>query len=257
MDIRTWARENGVDVNTRGPVNDTARAAYAAAHAGDELPAVDRLDDVPTGLDELDPAGRLDMPPSRERQPTRPPPATSAPGWMNRRTKPAGAGAAKPPRRRVSIDGVVSGVWGIASMFLARNERALPVARMLTMQAPAAGLIVEDIAKNTLLDRVLQPFARAGKTGEQIGALIGPPILVAAITANPALYPMLAPVLKMTLMSWMEISAPVMKKAREKAEKLSEEFGGLEIDLMIEMLFAPPPGDEVPAAAGGNVAGPA
>lgn len=250
MDIREWAARNNVDVNARGPIPKAVRERYAA-DAGDDPGDPGALDDV------LDPVAGLEMPPSTETMPVRPAAVSDkAPAWMgSRRTKPAAPATKRPARKRVSIENVVSGAWGIASMFLGRHERALPVARMLNMQAPVAGLIVEDIAKDTIVDRVLQPFARAGKHGEQVAALIGPPMLVAAITANPALYPVLAPVLRMTLMSWMEISAPVMKKARERAEKLAGEFGGADIDAMIALLFAPPAESDEAAAAGGTAAG--
>lgn len=242
MDIRVWARENGHAVPARGPVSASVRDAFEAANAGDV--AGDAGDPV-----ELEPIPDVagERPPTVVR--TRPapearPPATGGPaGWLDRarrRTPTTGAGGR--PRKRVSIEGLVGSVWGMAAMAIARNPAMLPVARVLDLQAPVAGAIVEDVARGTVVDRVLQPLARMGEKGQQIGALIGPPLIVAAITAQPALFPTLAPVLKATLMTWVQISAPAMKKAQERAEKFAAEHGGLDIDAMIDMLFAPPPG---------------
>jgi hypothetical protein len=159
---------------------------------------------------------------------------------MSGGAKRAAKAAGKPVHRRVSIDSVVSSAWGALAGILARQQRVLPVARMLQIQAPIAGMVVEQMARDTVVDRLLQPLARLNARGESIGALIGPPILVAVITAQPGLYDMLAPMLKQSLVSWMEIAGPQMEKAKKRAEKLQAEFGA-DVDTLVEMLFAPPP----------------
>lgn len=236
MDIRTWAKENGHKVPARGPVPESTRTAYeqrpdaADAGGGGDVGAPDG------GTPLADPG----VPPStRERQPI--PPSGGA-GWLNRGEKRAAkmATGGKPVHRRVSIESVVSSAWGALGGILAKNSRVLPVARMLQIQAPVAGMVVEQMARDTVVDRILQPLARLNARGESIGALIGPPILVGIITAQPALYDTLAPVLKQSLIAWMEIAGPQMEKAKKKAEKLESEFGA-DVDSLVAMLFAPPP----------------
>jgi hypothetical protein len=133
-------------------------------------------------------------------------------------------------------------------MGLARNPHAIPVARILDMQAPVAGIIVDDLARGTLLDKVLQPLARGGEKAEKTVALIGPPILVGAMNANPRLFPVLKPMLKMTLMSWMKISGPAMAKVQKRQEAFSEEFAGVDLDALIDSLWMgmPDAGPESP-----------
>jgi hypothetical protein len=157
----------------------------------------------------------------------------------------------KAPVRRVSIENVVSTAWGIGAMMLAKSadQRMLPVARVLDMQAPVAGIVVNEVAKGTFLDKALQPLARAGESGEKAAALLGPPVLVGAICLNPNLFPVIKPVLKATMISWLEVSEPAMKKAQARAARFQEKFGEIDLDAMIDALFMPPPGSEWAEAA--------
>ncbi len=111
------------------------------------------------------------------------------------------------------------------------------------MQAPVAGVVINDVAKGTPLDKVLQPIARLEEKGGKVGALLGPPVLVAAINLNPALYQPLRPLLKVSLMTWLEVSEPAMKKIQARAARFEEKVGASaeDIDAMIDALFAPPP----------------
>jgi len=132
-------------------------------------------------------------------------------------------------------------------MALAQSPRALPMARVLDMQAPVAGIVVEDIAKHTIVDRILQPLARGGEQAEKAVGLLGPPIIVGLMTARPELYPVLRGPLKLSMMTWMEISGPAMEKAERRAAEWSEKFGAVDLDAMIDGLFAdipPPPGTQ-------------
>lgn len=217
--IRTWARDNGYDVPNRGPIPADVREAWAAASP--EATAVEETTpgERPPGIDDTRPARPSKL------------------SWLHREKA-----VPKSRRARVSIAEVVSGGWQLGAMIVGQNPAMLPMSRVLTMQAPVAGEIVNDVAKNTVIDTLLQPIARASAKGTAVAALVGPPLIVGAITARPDYYPVLKPVLKMTLMSWLQVAAPAMKKAQRKAEKLAEEFGEIDVDSMIDALFAPPPG---------------
>jgi hypothetical protein len=232
QDIRVWAKDNGLDIAPKGKIPSAIRQRYE----GREEPPAEA---VPEAAPVQETSGGERPPAGRKR---------GLPGLLSR--GPDG-GKAGTPHRRVSIEGIVSSGWGIGAMMLSRSPQSLPMARVLDLQAPVAGIIVNDVARGTMLDKALQPLARAGAGGEKVMALAGPPLLVGIISANPALYPVLRPVLKATLMSWMEISAPAMKKAEARAQKWHAEFGGTDIDAMIDGLFAIPEGmvpDEESAA---------
>jgi hypothetical protein len=122
-------------------------------------------------------------------------------------------------------------------MALARSPQALPVARILDLQAPVAGIIVDDMARGTIADKILQPLARMGEKGEKLFALAGPPMLVGMMTAQPQLFPVLKPMLKMSMMSWMQISKPAMEKVQKRMETFAEDFGDIDLDAMIDGLW--------------------
>jgi hypothetical protein len=129
-------------------------------------------------------------------------------------------------------------------MALARRPEAIPVARVMDMQAPVAGLIGEELLKGTIVDRLLQPLARGGAKAEMAVALVAPPLLVGIMTAQPGTFPVLRPMLKMSMMTWMEVAEPQMRKVQKRAETWSEKFGDVDLDAMIDALWAglPEPG---------------
>lgn len=144
--------------------------------------------------------------------------------------------ARKPVKPRVSVERVVSGGWRLLAQ-IARPIN-LPVARVLDVQAPVAGLLLEDVVRNTLVDRVLQPIARAAQGGEIAFALMGPPLLVAAIQGKPEMAPVLVPMLKESLRTWIDVAGPKLEELAAKDQKFQEQYGA-RIDEMIELFFAP------------------
>ena len=245
QDIREWLRASGYDVADRGRIAAEQRAAFEAARSNSTTPPpADDEDDDQDDVFVVD----MPQPPPGGPQPRRlesvkdDTPAAEKPPQPPSRPR-RGLFGGKPrdkarPRKRVSIENIVSSGWGLAAMALLRKPQSVPVARVLQMQAPVAGVIVDDLAKGTVIDRVLQPLARAGEKGETAFALIGPPVLVGAMTARPDLWPVLKPMLRMSLMSWAEISGPAMAAAERRAKKLAGSQDAADIDAMIDALFA-------------------
>jgi hypothetical protein len=220
QDIRAWALKQGLDVNLKGPVRLDVKQKWAERDGGPTVPEPPGNGTVGPPVSEGAPAG------GKKRSWWK----GSAPGVVERRT----AGP------RVSLEPMVTTVWGLAAK--AMEARMLPVARVLQMQAPVAGLVIDDTARNTAVDHFLQPIARAGERGERVFALVGPPLLVAAVCNKPEMYPVVRPILKTSVMLWMEVAEPAMKKAEKRAKAFEEKFGGVDIDAMIDALFAPPEG---------------
>ena len=127
------------------------------------------------------------------------------------------------PKARVSVDKLIGGLWQVAAQLTAPIN--LPVARVLDMQAPVAGMLLEDVVKDTVVDRILQPIARFESGGETAFALMGPPLLVGLLTSKPQLAPILVPVLRQSLMSWIEIAGPKLEAVTKKEEKFHEQYG--------------------------------
>ena len=246
--VRAWAREQGIDVSDRGRVPDALLERYAARIEDDDEPMVVGLTAVP---DPTEPSAAssaeatptiLPGPPTRRAE--TPPQGRRQPLFKRKPRSPASKTA-----KRVSIESVVSWGWGLGAMAVAQaGAQAMPVARVLDMQAPAAGIIVDDLARGTVLDRILQPLARGGETAEKVLGLLGPPVIVGAITANPALYEPLKGILKISMMQWMAISKPAMVKAQKRAEEFTETMGGVDLDALIEALFADVATEGVPSS---------
>jgi hypothetical protein len=224
QDIRDWAIAQGISVNLKGPVPKEVKERWAGRDGeapAEGVPVSNVKSDIPDQSTEPKPEGKAKQP------------------WWKGQAKPKNTG---PGHRRVSLENLITTAWGLAGKFLPVS--ATPVARVLEMQAPVAGIVVDEMARGTAADAILQPFARAGEKGEKAMALIGPPLLVGAVCSNPKLYPVVRPMLKTSIMLWMEVSEPAMKKAQQRAKRFEEKFGGADVDAMIDALFAPPEGFE-------------
>ena len=232
QDIRVWAAANGWDIQSKGRLAADVKAAYEAAQNGHGEAEPEGEPMVITMTDEAPPAEVTPAAAPDERKPE----PLRKPGLFQRKPKETG-----PKRRRVSIENILSSGWALGAMALARKPDAIPVARVLDMQAPVAGIIGEELLAGTLVDRILQPLARGGRKAELATALIGPPMLVGIMTARPELHPVLRPMLKMTMMSWMELSEPAFKKVQKRQEAWAERFGDVDLDAMIDLLWVDAP----------------
>jgi Lsr2 len=244
QDIRMWARRNGYPVAERGRLPGEVIEAYAGRDEDDGSTDEPMLMQPATGN------GAAPEPEPRvaDRPPIEPPKPRG--GLFARKPQPPGRakGGPRPRPGRVSIENVLSTGWGIFAMALARRPEAIPVARVMDMQAPVAGLLGEELLKGTLIDRLLQPLARGGAKAEMAVALVGPPLIVGIMTAQPGTFPVLRPMLKMSMMTWMEVAEPQMRKVQKRAETWSEKFGDVDLDAMIDALWAglPEAGPESP-----------
>ena len=243
QDIRTWARTQGFDLGDRGRIPAGIREQYQASHNGDrELPGLDATAEdmlIPGPETPAETPEKPVLPVTGKVVPERPPERPrKRRGLLSREPRQP---KAKPAHKRVSLENLISSGWGLAAMALARSSQAIPVARILDMQAPVAGIIADDMTRGTIVDKILQPLARMGEKAEKGFALAGPPLLVGMMTAQPQMFPVLRPMLKMSMMSWLQISRPAVEKAQRRAAAFTEDFGDIDIDAMIDALWADVP----------------
>lgn len=200
-DVRAWARENGYDVQARGPLPDEIRDAYHLAHSPAVVPGT-VLGSVTDTVSEADfPASPDDYPAA---------PAAAAPAA-------ADAGAAPPAReerrpRQVKPKGMLAGLRGMLGGggstgkgksrgkkishprvplgdFVEETWSDLgwlaaplpPLARLFELQAPYAGVVVDETVQGTAADTLLQPLARYGTAFRALNGLLGPPVFTLAI----------------------------------------------------------------------------
>lgn len=260
-EMRTWLREAGHDVPDRGKLHDDWKALYEAQHPPEDGPEDGPgewdLEDT-EGADEL--AGADETEPSVPMQPERPP-RTAKAGRRERRARPVGErlfgkrdkppGKAKAKHRRVSVDHLVSRAWEGIARFAA--PLSLPMSRCLQVQSPVAGMILEEIVAGTVVDRVLQPVARAEEKAEKVIALIGPPVLVLALEQTAMMPPeqaamrqaIIVPMLRESLRVWLQVAGPKVEEAARREAEYQEKFGHTIDELMALFMNGTVPGDVV------------
>jgi len=149
--------------------------------------------------------------------------------------------------------------WTALGGMAQRTRGHAPLGRYLTWQAPAAGEMLDDAVKGTIVDRrVLQPVVKARGRLDLVVAVLGPPAVILAITQNPARAPALVPMLRTAIRSSLPTMLPAMKRAQAREAKVDEAVremfpdipeGVDPVDLVISQLFegydftapAPPP----------------
>ena len=222
-DIREWGTRNGWDVSGEG-LPRGLRSAY-------DKRVTDPTED-PEGITERAPVIAKTSPVEAVRN-----------AIKTRRT-PAPKARGTKTRPRVSLEGLIGKVWeGLATVTARAN---LPVSRVFEMQAPVAGMLLEDELRDTLADKFLQPAARVVDGSELAFALMGPPLITAAITMRPDRQDILMPMLRMSFRSWVRVVGDKLDKVEEQ-KTLDAEFEkryGERVDDMIARLFAAPPGYE-------------
>lgn len=230
--MKEWGRTNGWDIPAEGRLPSGLRAAYDSRN--DYSPPIGGSSDyelpIPdSAVDEIAPVIKTE---SKAKafvdrvKSTAVKPKTPVRGRSKAATK-----------ARVGLEKLVGLGWRMAAQAVAPIN--LPVARVLDMQTPIAGMILEDKIRGTLVDRILQPVARLNEGGEAAFALIGPPMLVGLLSYKPELMPTIRPMLREALVKWIELAGPQMDALAAKEAKFKEDYG-TRIDDMITLFFATP-----------------
>lgn len=274
-DIRAWAREQGHEVPDRGNIPNNVRAAYDAAHPGPNGSAGTSGPDYPdddfeTAFIEppeedgalFDESALAESAPRRPKAaPARARSTTTGRGLFGRGRSKQNAKGKPKAKPRVSTEDVLGGLWrGMAKL----ATPLPPLQRTLRIQAPVAGIILEDAVKGTAADALLQPFARLAGQGKVISALLGPPVIVTALMLhvqqramldppqepNPLLVSAGTEALRSSLMAWMEVAGPKFDIALQREREFEAKYGQ-SVDELIGFLLSGPvnPADAAAVAA--------
>lgn len=247
--VRRWAKDSGVEVPARGQVPKGVREQYDAANPPPDNPGLS-VDGPPPEHGYADtepmptrPVGHVD-----EVAPTRAPAERPSSRFAFRRPKmttaaPVKGTGAKSVHKRVSLESMCEGAWNVLGN-LVGSQGLVPTGRVLKLQAPIAGAILEDSLKGTLVDRIAQPLARGGEATKELGALIGVPIIVTMMTLKPEMAQQLHGTLRRSLREWAILAGPRIKAREKREEKALEQLGvdaeGLDelVDGWINALFS-------------------
>lgn len=231
QDIREWAVANEIDVNPRGPIPRDLKERFYSEQ-GIEEPLPEETAPVTDGVpEELTTPG--------EKPPASKPKAFS---FGRRKKDPVTSGRRS---ARTSTEGLFSSIWAGAAHLLGATGM-IPTARVLQLQAPVAGAILDRELRGTRIDRIAQPAARMFNKGSSVGTLVALPLMVHAVTMKPELYEVIKPHMVDALYRWYEIAGPEMKKQQERMEKRREQFGDLDPEQLLNMIFSPEVTPEAP-----------
>lgn len=243
-DARAILREHGVEgVPARGRLNPEWHQRAEELRAGGDSyadgtsPADFLAADEPP--DEPPPA------PVAERKPRRV--KTSRPSLRDRLSGGPVKSGTKARKRhpRVPVTSLIERGWeALARLAVPVSP---PIARCLDMQAPVAGLIMEDIVRDTAVDRVLQPIARAEEKAEKVIALVAPPMLVGALQASMGLPPeqaamrqaIIVPMLRESLAIWVRIAGDKVEERLARQEEMAPV--NRQVDELLAMILGPVP----------------
>lgn len=177
----------------------------------------------------------------------------TGPGKRKSGREKTGPRTAKPKHDRVPLDRLGEALFD----GLARATRTLdpPLSRCFALESPIAGMMAEDALAGTLVDRGLQPLARAQAKSRVLLALFGMPLGIIGLEQAQTLPPrqralreaVILPTLRECAVMWIEFAGD---KLAEKADRDAKR-GPLyeEADELIKfLLYGQPPGDGVPGA---------
>jgi hypothetical protein len=249
--IRQWLNDNGRPQSEHGRISKDDRDFYDKAH-GDGQQDADSPADFEPGSDagvsdadfgddtEPETPMREEAQPRSGRRARTPRQARAKAGIRNLLTdknKPKSGRARKAPPR-VSLEKFVTRSWTMLGRMSASVSQ--PLGNCLQAQAPMAGVILEDIARNTVADRFLQPVARAEDRLDKVFALVAPPVLVLGIDMSNGLPPAEAAARQAILVPMLRESLRVSLEVTEAyAEQITERLAqNLKYDEQVDKLIA-------------------
>lgn len=259
-DVREWAKTQGIPVGDKGKIRAELHARYEAEHGGPR-PEVDFGDDDDVQVDDADfepdtepaesPAGDAQQADAEARpRRIRRSKGQAARSFRERVWGGEGSKAKRPAKKhpRVSLKGFAEDAFLDAAWAF---QAAPPLEKILYLEAPIAGQIVEDTFKGTIVDKALQPAARVDRQFKALEGLTAP-LWVAAIMAkgrkddngnySPQTVLMFGG-LRHALLSMSRSVEINFDEQREKAESLRSASG--DIDRAIAWLFEMPGGDDM------------
>lgn len=253
---RAWLKEHrpDLDVPDRGRLNSALEMAWAAAHPDEddspvqELPGWDSsdLDDitVPEG-DGLPPEAPVmeETPPRRPRRPSAPRAGGSMIGKLLKNGGGSTGTAKKKPRGkipRVPVDKFVT--RGYLRLGQMASAIAPCTGRCLQAQSAMAGVLLEDITRGTVVDRLIQPLARAEDKLDKSFALVAPPLLVFLLETGDPENMTRRMLLTGLLREALLISMDVTDQYADRLQKMAERSATNEarIDQLMGFIFSQP-----------------
>lgn len=227
-DIREWARNQGMDVGASGPIPKRVKEAYQGrgetaepeAFPGDVQSDPDPDTDI---VEEEKPKRTREVAPKQPSLGDRVKESLDAGRGRAKRARAAKAKVTKPKGPRVAIDTLLTGIYTGAAGIVGKVNP--PVGYIMGIQSPVAGMLLEDSVKGTIVDHLLQPIAKNADRARTARALIGPPIIVALIQAQPDKAPLLIPMLRKMLADYIDLAGPKVVEIAKREAEFEDKYG--------------------------------
>lgn len=226
-DIRVWARDRGIDIADSGPIPRDVRDEYQAYLTE----TVGETTIEPDESDERRPAVEPTLTSKVKSVINRPKQSARPSGTRSRARKAAPAKEAKP---RVGIEKWLSRAWRGLGMVVGQASESAE--RMMTYQAPVAGMLLEDVVKGTIVDKALQPFARVEEKTGVVGMLVAPPLAIMMIELFPERADKIIPELRQMMASWIDVAGPKIEAMVERERNFEENYGKKIDDILADVL---------------------
>ena len=147
--------------------------------------------------------------------------------------------APKRNRSRIPLTSLLETTLGGVSTGLIMTNRDAPVGMAIGFEAPVAAEKLDAIIAGTMLDRLLQPIARAGASAKDFGAVLALPILVGLIERRPYLYDPLRPLIIPIVTSVALDLAEMQERNKERLADAQARAGShqVDVDQLMAMFF--------------------
>jgi len=120
-------------------------------------------------------------------------------------------------KRISAAETIATNIGRVARILNGMDE---PLSRALVFSAPATGQAIDEFVAGTVVDRVVvQRFATISDKWERLGGVIAFPILVAVISRNPALFPVLENELRDATIDVLIANIPTLEKQKAREGK--------------------------------------
>lgn len=149
-------------------------------------------------------------------------PAKAAPA----KAAPAKAKAA--PAKRISAGEIITSAYDHTGNWLYQSRVDVPVGRLMQLEAPLAGKVLDDLLAHTFIDRaVLQPLVRQWDRIEAGLTVIVPPLLLAMMERNPAIAVAASAPFEMLIAQLLSTIVPALEEQKEKEGELEKSLVAL------------------------------
>lgn len=232
--IREWARVNNIDLNDRGPIPKDVKEAYQARElGGDAFPAEESAPDTPFSADGIVVEGVTDRPPKVQKSDIGSRAREALKGARSRKASSGVKKRAATRGPRASVEAILTGIYGAFAGGAAKFNPA--VGYIMSVQAPVAGMLLEDNVKGTAVDRLLQPFAKNADRVRVGRALFLPPALVLFMQKNPEKAAFVMPLLRKSLADYIDLAGPKIVEIQKRERDFEDKYGK-EVDEILSTL---------------------